>query len=170
MRFTCAVALFLAVFGLRAALAGSEPLRQTFPAPDWRVAKSAGGFGADCVKPSCGRPAHVLYSVGPATPTVAERIKSGTLSREWAEQVADSYRRSHEDKITIINFMVFPGQVPSWSMVYECNCDGITSYISSRMVAGATSTMTFYSLARTPEAATANMNKLIVSVLGVGSR
>ena len=170
IRISCAAALILAVFGLRPALAGAEALTGAFPAPEWRIGKSPGGLGVDCVKDSCGRPAHVLYLVGPASPSMAERIRSGSLNREWAEKVADSYRKSYEDKITIISFMVHPGQVPSWSMVYECNCEGSTNYISSRTLAGAKRTTTFYSFARTPEAALENMNKMIVAVLGASSR
>jgi len=55
-------------------------------------------------------------------------------------------------------------------MVYECNCEGATSFISSRTIAREKNTMTFFSLARNAEAAQENMNKMIEAALGANSR
>ena len=166
-RIACSAAFALTVLiGIAAGRAYADALDEAFPASDWRRAKFATGFTADCMSKRCGSPAQVAYSRGPANPTVADNIRSGMINREWAEKLAASFRKSQKDEITVVSFTVQTGQVPGWAMVYECNCEGTMNYISSRIVSGAKSTMTFYALAKTSESAEENMNKLIGVVLG----
>ena len=170
-RIFCSVAFALTVvIGMGALSAKAGGLDEAFPAADWKRGKSAAGISVDCVRERCGPPAHVAYILGPAIPTMADRIRSGAINRDWAEKLAASFRKSQGDEIKVLTFMVQTGQVPGWSMLYECNCEGTTNYVSSRIVAGAKASMTFYSLGRTPEAAQENMNKMIVAIMGTGSR
>jgi hypothetical protein len=171
LRTSCAVALVVtALIGMGAAPARAGGLDDAFAAADWKRGKTDNGITIDCVSESCGPPAHVAYILGPANAAMTNKIKSGAINRQWAERLATSFRRSQGDQITVLNFAVQTGEMPGWSMVYECNCDGTTNYVSSRIVAGGKNTMTFYSFARTPEAAQGNMNKMIIGVLGMASR
>ena len=95
MRISCAVALVLTVFiGMGPAGAKADALDAAFPAPDWRREKSQSGLAVDCVRESCGPPAHVAFNLGPANPAMADRIKSGMINREWAEKLAASFGKS----------------------------------------------------------------------------
>jgi hypothetical protein len=165
------VALVLSMFSsLQAVPAKADTLDVAFPAPQWRKQMSPDGLSYDCTSDRCGRPAHVAIILGPANVAMAEKIRSGELNRTWAEKLAVSYRRSQRDKVTVIDFAVHHGQVPSWSMVYECNCDGATNFISSRTMAREKNTMTFFSLARNADKALENMNKMIEAALGENGR
>ncbi len=170
-RISCgaAVAVAALVVLALAAVAG-DAFEEAFPAPQWQRAKSATKMAADCVSKTCGRGAHALYALGPANPTIAENIKAGAIDRDWAEKLAVSFRKSQGDKITVLDFSVQNGEVPGWLMVYECNCDGKTNYISSQIMAVEKGSMTFFSSARTPTAALENMNKMVAVVLGTASR
>ena len=171
MRIFCSVALALTVLiGMGAAPARPGALDEAFASADWKRAKSDNGMTVDCVSESCAPPAHVAYTLGPPSPAMVKQIRSGAINRQWAENLAASFRRSQGDEITVLNFAVQTGEIPGWSMIYECNCEGTRNYVSSRLVAGGKNTMTFYSFARTPEAAKENMNKMIVAVLGMASR
>jgi hypothetical protein len=171
MRISCAVGLVLTVLiGMGAAPANAGALDEAFPASDWRRGKSPTGLAVDCVSEGCGPPAHVAFIRGPANPAIADRIKSGMINREWAEKLAASFRRSQGDTVTVLSFTVQTGQHPGWSMVYECNCEGTTNFVSSRVLGGGKGTMTLYSLARTAESAEENMNKMVSVMLGASSR
>ena len=166
IRTFCAVAFALTVFvGVNAA-AKADTWDDAFPASDWRRAKTSTALAADCISKRCGAPAHVAYSRGPANPSVADNIRSGSVNREWAEKMAASFRKSQKDEITVVSFTVQTGQSPGWAMVYECNCEGAMHYISSRIVAGAKGMMMFYAVAKTAESAEENMNKMVGVVLG----
>jgi hypothetical protein len=174
VRFSCSIALILCAMGGMAVGAGADTtnqaLNQAFPAPDWKKGKSPAGLWVDCVAEGCGPPAHLVYTREPANPAMASRIKSGAINREWAEQLAASFRRSQGDEITVLDFAVQTGQVPGWSMLYRCHCDGRTSFVSSQIMLASKGLMTFYSLATTAEAAQQNMQKLMVAVMGESSR
>ena len=171
MRPSWSAAIVAAALGsLMAVAIAADAFEEAFPAPHWQLAKSATGYTADCVSKSCGRGAHAIYLLGPVNPTIADNIKSGAINREWAEKLAVSFRRSQGDKITVLDFSVQGGQVPGWLMVYECNCDGKTNYISSQVIAVEKGSMTFFSSARTQAASLENMNKLVGVVLGAASR
>jgi hypothetical protein len=171
MRISCAVALVVTVLGGMAATgAKADALDAAFPAPDWRREKSQSGLTVDCVGESCGPPAHVAFNLSPANSTMADRIKSGMINREWAEKLAASFQKSQGDRVTVLSFTVQAGQNPGWSMVYECNCDGAMNYVSSRVIGSGNGTITFYSLARTAESAEENMSKLAGVILGASGR
>ncbi len=171
VRISCAVSLVLTVLvGVGAAGAKSDALDAAFPPPDWRREKSQSGLTVDCVRESCGQPAHVAFNLGPANPAMADQIKSGMINREWAEKLAASYRRSQGDQIMLLRFTVQTGRNPGWSMVYECNCDGVVNYVSSRVIGNGKGTITFYSLARSAESAEENMSKFADVILGASGR
>jgi hypothetical protein len=159
-----------ALAGLSAPVAKAGPLEEAFPPPDWKTGKSPTGFWVDCVAESCGPPAHGVFVLERANPELASRIKSGALTREWAEQLAASFRRSQGDEIKVLDFTVQTGQVPGWILVYRCQCEGRTSYVSSQIILARKGMMTFYSLANTPAAAQENMQKLINVATGPASR
>ncbi len=164
------VLLGAVLFGLGASIARAGALEEAFPPPDWKSGKSPSGFWVDCVAESCGPPAHGVYVLERANPELASRIRSGALTREWAEQLAASFRRSQGDEIKVLDFTVQTGQVPGWTLVYRCHCEGRTSYVSSQIVLARKGMMTFYSLASSPEAAQENMQKLISVAMGPSSR
>jgi hypothetical protein len=169
-RISCGAAIVAAALvGLAAAAAAMDTFDAAFPGSDWRKARSGAALAAECINKRCGPPAHVAYSRGPANPSVADNIKSGAVNREWAEKLAESFRRTQKDEITLVSFTVQTGEAPGWAMVYECNCEGTMNYISSRIVAGAKGMMTFFSVARTAESAEENMNKMVGVVLGANS-
>ncbi|HTS42417.1 MAG TPA: hypothetical protein VMH84_17970 [Xanthobacteraceae bacterium] len=171
MRFALPVALLLSlIVSLSVLPARADTLDLAFPAPQWRKQMAPDGLGFDCVSEQCGAPAHVAIFIAPANPAMASKIRSGALNRAWAEKLAATYRRTQGDKVTLLDFAIDTGHVPSWSMVYECNCEGATSFISSRTIAREKNTMTFFSLARNAEAAQENMNKMIEAALGANSR
>jgi hypothetical protein len=155
-----------AVGGLLAVAAGVDAFEEAFPAPLWQRSKTATRLAVECMSKSCGRPAHVFYVFGPANPTIANNIKSGSINREWAEKLAVSFRKSQGDKITVLDFAVRTGQVPGWLMVYECHCDGATNYISSQVMSVEKGSMTFFSSARTAAASRENMDKMVNVVMG----
>ena len=124
----------------------------------------------DCVADACGKSTHLVFVIEPTNKVVLNKIKSGEINRDWAEKLTESYRRSNDDNVLLINFAVQTGQVPGWSMTYQCNCDGTTNYISSRIIVGEKNTLTVYSSAAALEAARENMNKLIIAVLGSHDR
>ena len=158
--------MLAALGGVMAAAAAADAFEQAFPSPHWQRSKTATGFAVECVSKNCGRPAHVIYLLGPANPTIADNIKSGSVNRQWAEKLAVSFRKSQGDKITVLDFEVQTGQVPGWMMVYECHCDGATNYISSQVMAVEKGSMTFFSSARTAAASRENMNKMVGVVMG----
>jgi hypothetical protein len=164
----CAAVVLLT--GLPSAPAAAATLDEAFPAPYWRKGETASGFGFDCVTDTCVPPAHVIFTRAPANPAMAGKIRSGAINRIWAEKLAVTFRRQQGDKVTVLNFEVQQGQVPSWSMVYECNCEGRTNFISSRTIAGEKATMTFYSMATSVDLAQENLNKLIDATLGASER
>lgn len=171
MRIALPFCLILSLLvGLPAAPAKADPLNDAFPAPHWKRGDSGSSLGFDCLSDTCGAPAHVVLMRAPANPAMAEKIRSGAITRVWAEKLAESFRRQQKDKITLLSFEVQKGQVPSWTMVYECNCEGKTSFVASRTVAGVKTTVTFYSLAGNPDLAQENMNKLADAALGASSR
>jgi hypothetical protein len=171
MRISCAVGLVLTVLiGMGAVPANADALDAAFPAPDWRRENSQSGLTVDCVRESCGPPAHVAFNLGPANPAMADRIKSGMINREWAEKLAASFRKSQGDRVTVLSFTVQTMPNPGWSMVYECNCDGAMNYVSSRVIGSGKGTITFYSLARTAESAEENMSKMAGVILGASGR
>lgn len=171
MRFALPISLVLALFaGIAAGSAKAGALDDAFPSPQWERGKTQKGFWIDCVAESCGKPAHVVFVIEPANKTLANKIKSGEVNRDWAEKLADSYRKSNEDKVAIISFTVQTGQVPGWSMIYQCHCEGATNFISSRIIAGEKNTLTVYSSATAPEAARENMSKLVDALLGPAGR
>ncbi|HXF88487.1 MAG TPA: hypothetical protein VNK48_09065 [Xanthobacteraceae bacterium] len=158
------------LLSLGAAVATAGALEEAFPPPDWKSGKSPTGLWVDCVAESCGPPAHAVYVLERANPEMASRIRSGALTREWAEQLAASFRRSQGDEIKVLDFTVQTGQVPGWTLVYRCQCEGRTSYVSSQIILARKGMMTFYSLANSPEAAQENMQKLINVAMGPSSR
>jgi len=159
-----------ALVSLSSVAVAGDAFEQAFPTPHWQRAKSATKLAADCVSKTCGRGAHAFYVLGPANPAIAENIKVGAINRNWAEKLAVSFRRSQGDKITVLDFSVQSGEVPGWLMVYECNCDGKTNYVSSQIMAVEKGSMTFFSSAPTPAASLENMNKMVAIVLGAASR
>jgi hypothetical protein len=169
-RIGLGVLLGAALIGLGAANAIAGTLEEAFPPPHWKSGKSPSGFWVDCVAESCGPPAHAVYVLERANPEMASRIRSGALTREWAEQLAASFRRSQGDEIKVLDFTVQTGQVPGWTLIYRCHCEGRTSYVSSQIMLARKGMMTFYSLANSPEAAQENMQKLISVALGPSSR
>jgi hypothetical protein len=171
LQIACSIALLSAALGgAWAPDAGAQTLKEAFPAPDWKSGKSPSGLWIDCAAESCAPPAHVVYVLEQASPEMAKRIRAGTINREWAEKLAASFRRSQGDEVSVLDFAVQTGQVPGWSMLYRCQCDGQTSYVSSRIMLAGKGMMTFYSMATTAEAAQENMQKLVGLVLGTGSR
>jgi hypothetical protein len=159
----------LACLPLTAAKAGA--LEDAFPSTGWQRGKvSNTSFWIDCVAESCGKPAHVMFTVEPSNKILANKIRSGEVDRAWAEKLADSYRKSNDDKVQIISFTVQTGPTPGWSMIYQCHCEGTTNYISARIIAGEKSTLTVYSSSRAPESAQENMNKLVEALLGPQAR
>jgi hypothetical protein len=161
-----AALILTALGGLMAVAAGADAFEEAFPSPHWQRAKTATRLAVECVAKSCGRPAQVFYVFGPANPTIADNIKSGSINRDWAEKLAVSFRKSQGDKITVLDFAVQTGQSPGWLMVYECHCDGATNYISSQVMAVDKGSMTFFSSARTAAASRENMNKMVGVVMG----
>jgi hypothetical protein len=159
-----------ALLSLGAAVATAGALEEAFPPPHWKSGKSPTGLWVDCVAESCGPPAHAVYVLERANPEMASRIRSGALTREWAEQLAASFRRSQGDEIRVLDFTVQTGQVPGWTLTYRCQCEGKTSYVSSQIILTRKGMMTFYSLANSPEAAQENMQKLINVAMGPSSR
>ena len=167
LRFSGLAAIVLAALGgLSVAAAGVDPFEEAYPSPHWQRAKTATRLAVECVSKNCGRPAQVFYVFGPANPTIADNIKSGSINRDWAEKLAVSFRKSQGDKITVLDFAVQTGQAPGWLMVYECHCDGATNYISSQVMSVEKGSMTFFSSARTPAASRENMNKMVSVVMG----
>jgi hypothetical protein len=162
--------LLSAVMGFAALPAKADPLADAFPAPLWQRENSPAGAAFDCMNDACGQPAHVMMMRGPASPAMAARIRSGSLTREWAEKLAVSFHKQQGDKVTVLSFDVKKGQAPHWTMVYECQCEGRKNFVASRTVAADKVTMTFYSLGRTPEMAQENMNKIIEAALGANTR
>ena len=170
-RISCIAAIVLAVLiALDALPARADALDDAFPAPHWRRGKVPNGFGFDCVTDSCGRLAQVVFTLRPANPTMVDNIKSGLINREWAEKFVASTHKSRGDTISVLNFTVQTGQVPGWSMVYECKCEGKTNYVATRTLIGDKGTMTYNALASTPEAAQQNMNKMITAMIGASGR
>lgn len=168
-RISCGAAIVAAALVGVATAAAADSFESAFPGSDWRRAKSGAALAAECISQRCAPPAHVAYSRGPANPGVADNIRSGAVNREWAEKLADSFRKTQKDEITVVSFTVQTGEAPGWAMVYECNCEGTMNYISSRIIAGAKSLMTFFSVAKTAESAEENMNKMVGVVLGANS-
>ena len=170
-RIACGATIVVtALVGLATVAIAGDAFEEAFPAPHWQRAKSATKFAADCVSKTCGRPAHAYYALGPANSAMAENIKAGSINRDRAEKLAVSFRKSQGDKITVLDFSVQGGEVPGWLMVYECDCDGKTNYISSQVMAAEKGSMTFFSSARTQAASLENMNKMVSVVLGTASR
>lgn len=158
------------LFCLGASMVKAGALEEAFPPPHWKSGKSPNGLWVDCVAESCGPPAHAVYVLERANPEMANRIKSGALTREWAEQLAASFRRAQGDEIKVLDFTVQTGPAPGWTLVYRCRCEGRTSYVSSQIILARKGMMTFYSLANNPEAAQENMQKLINVAMGPPSR
>jgi hypothetical protein len=164
----CLILSFLV--GLSALPANADPLDDAFPAPHWKRGDSGNSLGFDCVSESCGGSAHVVLMRAPANPIMAGKIRSGALTREWAERLAETFRRQQGDQVKVLSFEIEKSQVPSWTMVYECNCEGRTNFVASRTMAGQKITVTFYSLAGNPDVAQGNMNKLVDAATGANTR
>lgn len=158
------------LLNLGASVATAGALEGAFPPPDWKSGKSPTGLWVDCVAESCGPPAYAVYVLERPNPEMAGRIRSGALTREWAEQLAASFRRAQGEEIRVLDFTVQTGQTPGWTLVYLCHCEGKTSYVSSQIILARKGMMTFYSLAISPEAAQVNMQKLINVAMGPSSR
>jgi hypothetical protein len=156
---------------LAAAPAMAGGLEDAFPATEWkRGAAGRNSFWIDCKAESCGKPAHVVFTIEPSNKALIKKIRAGEVNRSWAEKLAETYRKSSEDQVAIVSFAVQTGDTPGWSMVYRCHCDGTTNYISSRIIAAEKSTVTVYSSAPAPEIAQENMNKLVEALLGPSAR
>jgi|DewCreStandDraft_4_1066084.scaffolds.fasta_scaffold57474_3 hypothetical protein len=162
--------LGFALLVLEAASARAGALEDAFPPPDWKNGRSASGIWVDCVADSCGPPAHAVYVLERAPPELASRIRSGELTRAWAEQLAASFRRAHGDEIEVLDFTVQTGKVPGWTLVYLCHCEGKISYVSSQIILARKGMMTFYSQAGSQEAAQENLRKLISVAMKSASR
>ena len=166
--FTLVLALLV---GLAAAPAKAGALDDAFPTTEWnRGAAGDNSFWIDCIAQTCGKPAHVVFTIESANKALAKKIRGGEVNRAWAEKLAETYRKSNDDQVAIVSFTVQTGEAPGWSMVYRCHCDGTTNYISARVVAAEKSTLTIYSSAPAPEIALENMNKLVGALLGPSAR
>jgi hypothetical protein len=169
-RRSCAgLAVWAALVVLGAAVVQAGALEEAFPPPNWKSGKSPTGFWVDCVSENCA-PAHAVYVVEAPNPEMANRVRSGALNREWAEELAASFKRSQGDEITVLDFSVQTGLVPGWTLVYRCHCEGRTSYVSSQIMLAPKGMMTFYSLAGSQQAAQENMQKLVSVAIGPSSR
>lgn len=171
MRFGPFSLILAALVGFAAVPAKAGALEDAFPATEWnRGAAGSNSFWIDCVAESCGKPAHVVFTIEASNKALAKKIRSGEVNRAWAEKLAESYRKSNDDQVAIVSFTVQTGDTPGWSMVYRCHCEGTTNYISARVVAAEKSTLTIYSSAPAPETALENMNKLVGALLGPNAR
>jgi len=171
MRLASLSLVLALLVGAAAGAARAGALDDAFPSSEWNRGPAGGkGFWIDCIADTCGKPAHVVFTIEGSNKALAKKIRSGELNRDWAEKLADTYRKSNDDQVTILSFAVQTEPQLGWSMVYRCHCEGTTNYIASRVIAAEKSTITVYSSAPAPETAQANMNKLVEALLGPSAR